>query len=292
MAAHQGMDAHSDAYFQWTDQLMIGQHRLEQWPNRRISVWAGSPDPHPNQLVDAEERMLRFGLEARTGDLLTPMLSETYGAGISMPIWRLQDPSMVAALANSLRNDLQSLIAGQPADNPTGDSLPGELLSSALMSRLPHGSDPANRGGRSLQQICAAYGIHNFSQEEEFIEFLFNDMPCRAQAHPTLPCTLFDFFLMDTCALQGELRTLLMQTLLRLNQTSGQFASMSIGLDHRHFIVATACAGNDGLADQFQPLLERWVELALEVRSLCKTLVLQNVTMQFEISPAVEETAP
>jgi len=291
-AAHQHMRMQSDAYFQWTDQLMIGQHRLEQWPNRRISVWARSPDPHPNQLDDAEERMLRFGFEARTGDLLTPMLSEAYGAGISMPIWRLQDLSMVETLADSLRTDLQSLIAGQPADEPTSDSLPRELLSSALMSRLPHGPDPSNRDGESLKQICAAYGIHNFSQEQEFIEFLFDDLPCRAQAHPTLPCTLFDFFLMDACALQGSLRTLLMQTLLRLNQTSGQFASMSVGLDHRHFIVATACAGTDDLADQFQPLLERWVELALEVRSLCKTLVLQDVTLQFEISPAMEETIP
>jgi len=85
---------------------------------------------------------------------------------------------------------------------------------------------------------------------------------------------------------------LLMQTLLRLNETSGQFASMSVGLDHRHFIVATACVGADEPADQLQPLLERWIELARDIRSLCKTLVLEDVTLQFEIGPAVEETVP
>lgn len=236
--------------------------------------------------------MLRFGFEARTGDLLTPMLSEPYGAGISMPIWQAQDLSVTEALVGSLQKDLQSLIAGQPADDPTSDSLPGEMLSSALMSRLPHGPDPLNRDGKALKKLCTAYGIKNFPQEQQFIEFLFDDLPCRVMAHPYLPCTLLDFFLMDVCALQGSLRTLLMQTLLRLNETSGQFASMSLGLDHRHFIVATACVGADEPANQLQPLLERWIGLARDIRSLCKTLVLKDVTLQFEIGPAVEETVP
>ena len=292
MAEHERMHAHSDAYFQVTDQLIVGKHRLEHWPNRRISVWVGSSDQNPNQSDDAEERMLRFGFEARTGDLLTPMLSEPYGAGISMPIWQAQDLSVTEALVGSLQKDLQSLIAGQPADDPTSDSLPGEMLSSALMSRLPHGPDPLNRDGKALKKLCTAYGIKNFPQERQFIEFLFDDLPCRVMAHPYLPCTLFDFFLTDACALQGSLRTLLMQTLLRLNETSGQFASMSVGLDHRHFIVATACVGTDEPADQLQPLLERWIELARNIRSLCKTLVLEDVTLQFEIGPAVEETVP
>ena len=149
---HERMHAHSDAYFQVTDQLIVGKHRLEHWPNRRISVWVGSSDQNPNQSDDAEERMLRFGFETRTGDLLTPMLSEPHGAGISMPIWQAQDLSVTEALVDSLQKDLQSLIAGQPADDPTSDSLPGEMLSSALMSRLPHGPDPLNRDGKALKK--------------------------------------------------------------------------------------------------------------------------------------------
>ena len=292
MPAHQRMHAACDAYFQGTDQLVVGQHLLKHWPNRRLSVWAGSLDQDPNHLADAEERMLRFGFEARTGDLLTPMLSEPYGAGISIPIWQLQDLSVVEALADSLQKNLQSLIAGQPADYPTADSLPGELLSSALMSRLSHAPAPANRDGNALKRACAAYGIKDLPQGQAFIEFLFDDLPVRAHAHPYLPCTLFDFFLMDACALQGSQRILLMQTLLRLNQTSDQFASLSVGLDHRHFVVATACAGTGEPADQLPLLLERWIALARDIRSLCKTLVLQDVSMQFEMSPGMEETVP
>jgi hypothetical protein len=291
-AEHHLMHMQSDAYFQRTDLLIMGQHRLPYWPHRRISVWARSPDHHPNHAADAEERLLRFGFEARTGDLLIPMLSEPYGTGISMPIWPLQDPSVVEALTGSLQKDLQSLIAGQPADDPTSDSLPGELLSSARFSRLPHASDSSNSDGKPLQVICASFGIQDFSQDQTCIEFLFDDLACRAQMHPYLACALFDFFLMDASTLQDDLRRLLMQSLLRLNQTSGQFASMSVGLDHRHFIVATACASIDEPTDQLQPLLERWIDLARDIRSLCKTLVLQDATLQFEISPAVEETFP
>lgn len=292
VAAHQRMHAPSDAYFEWTDQRVIGQHQLGHWPSRRISVWAGSPDQHLSHHPDAQERMLRFGFEARTGDLLTPMLSESFGAGISIPLCQVQERSVVEVLAGSLHNDLQSLIAGQAADDPTADSLPDALLSSAMMGRLTreHELEPTKRAEKILEQICAAHDIGNFPKEQKFVEFLFDDLPCRVQAHPYLPCVLFDFFLIDASALQGSPRNLLMQTLLRLNETSGQFASMSVGLDHQHFIVATACAGTDGLADRFQPLLERWVELALDIRSLCKTLVLQDVTLQFEISQDVEGT--
>lgn len=277
--------ADSDTYVQQEDQRLIGQHRLARWPHRSISVWLGSPDHQPNNAPDVEERMLRYGFQARTGDLLTPMLSEDYGVGIGIPLWTGTDPLHLDRLIASLHMDLRLLIAGRPLNPDAVDSLTNDLLTSALSSHFPMGHLPSKANRSALKKLCADHHIDNFPQGQNFIEFLFDDLPVRLHGHPYLPCVLFDFFLMDACALQGSMRGLLMQTLLALNQNSGQFSSMSVGLDNRHFIVATAYASIDELHHHFQPLLERWVELAFDIRGLCKTLVLEGATMEFEVSP-------
>ena len=278
------MHQDSDNYVIRDDQLLIGQHRLGHWPQRSISVWRGSANHHQSIHEDVEERMLRFGFEARTRDFLTPMLSDDYGTGIAIPLWAATDRTGLETLITSLRMALQSLIRGDPADPEAIDRLTDELLLPAMASRFHHAHTPTSADSTMMKQLCADHHIENFVQDQDFIECLFADLPMRAHAHPYLPCVLFDFFLMDVCALQGSMRTLLMQTLLTLNQTSSQFSSMSVGLDNRHFIVATAYASTEELHHHFQPLLERWVELAFDIRDLCKTLVFEGATIEFEVT--------
>lgn len=286
--AHERMHADCDTIIHWDDTRLIGQHVLGHWPHQGISVWAERADERPDLNPDAWERMLRYGFQSRTTDFLSPIFSEQHGAGILMPMWVLLDQTRSEALINSLGLTLELLLAGPAALPETGDSLPEDVQLTARNSHFPHPSAPAFMNNDALIQICAHYGVRNLPANQGFLEFLLDDLPVRAHVHPTRPCLLFDFFLMDVCALQGSLRESLLHTLLTLNQNSAKFASMSLGLDNRHFIEATAYATTDELHSDFPSLMERWMELAREIRALCKTLVLDGVTMEFDVVPLPE----
>ncbi len=288
-AEHAQMQTACDTMVQWDDKRLIGQHVLGYWPHQAISVWAESPEKRPDLNPDAWERMLRYGYQSRTTDFLSPIFSEQHGAGITMPLWNSPDQTGLEAILSALGKELEVLLAGPAALPETGDCLQEEVR---LLARTPHFSPafaPEFTNNDALIQICAAYDVQNLPANQNFLEFLIDDLPVRAYPHPSRPCLLFDFFLMDVCAVQGSLRELLMHTLLTLNYTSAQFSSLSLGLDNRHFIVATAFASTEGLHAHFPSFMERWVELALEIRALCKTLVLEGVTMEFEIQPIPEE---
>jgi len=276
----------SDGFIPWVDDWLLGLHRFEALPCRGISLWfTRFADPEKLHPL-FQERLLRYGYYSRTADYLVAMLDEFRGAGLSMPIYSDSDDGILSTI-RYLQKDLHTLLIRPAPDSiyESPDSLPENIFLSAATPRLNHKKFYDIKIESALIQIACQCGIEDMPLDKKYFELVFDDLFVRVQAHSSLPCLLFDFFLKDASPIYGTMRQSLFGAMLQLNQNSFTMGSLALSLDNRDFIVGSGLMSLPDAENNFHTMLERWVEISIGMRAFFKALILEDVDVDFIAEP-------
>lgn len=253
-----------------------------------LHCWQGLAQPIEALPDAALDPLLRYTFDDRLDDIRVAVFDTDLGIGLAMPVWRPDESNAYLQAFEGLSADLAGWHALLEDDDPPDwdqVTLPRSDIVSLSGSARAGSAEPL-LARQKLAAIASCCGFDPLPPGRAFFELLFEDLPVRVSLHPAGNLVTVDMFLHDASILQGQLRRAVMAAALQLNRAGIHGVPLALGLDRRHFLVASAYAPVAEMPEVFLPWLQYLVEQGFAMRQLVRTIAMDGAIMSFTFREA------
>ncbi len=269
--------------------MMVNTHRNTVL----LSYWQPLTQTLQSLPDSALDPLLRYTFDNRQDDIRVAVLDTDLGVGLTLPVWRPDDAGAYTQAFEAMATDLaswQNQLAVEGETDWDAAQLTHSATPSLTGSSQTVQADPA-LARQKLATMADICGLEPLPTDQNFFELLFDDLPVRVSLHPANHLATVDLYLYDASVLQGLLRRAVMGAALQLNRAGVQGIPLAIGLDRRHFMVASAYAPITDMPELLLPWLQYLVEQSFSIRQLIRTIAMDGAEISFSTryTPVPEE---